>query len=696
MADHNFSRYISSFWSAVFAPFTFLYTRILHSFTSNSAKTSDSSLLSGDHPSRSPPSLPEHATASVLEPEPAPALASSLQARSPSTLSSVDSVPLQHQNLSHSIVAGEPLDNQGLATPNAPASSSTDLADCIELPDQQHTVSSSLHIQKHIAEDMSNKRGGKKRGRQAKNAAHRPVAVTPVTPVTDVPVITDATNTTKDRPASAGHSESNTNGNTRSNPNHADGTKAAFTSTRRGASQGSHRPSSLKPGQSGNRKENAAPLANDVSASRAANSDLAAPRALAAADNASEPEKPGTRSQYMSSVGSSARPAGQSMRNGSSTGINEIGKLTDIANRLTLEDHSQSQASGQKQTLNEATTAAETSALPVPLVVAVPLPPDAPTGEPEAPPTPVLPGLIEPTTDEERAEREFHLKYMREALDMGLLALNTNETPVGCVLVYHGKTIAKGMNATNITRNGTRHAEFMALSALLSQRSPSDVKVKNGNPHFDDACWGDVDPTDGHIYPYGQKLHPAPVVDRSIISECVLYVTVEPCVMCASLLRQLGIKKVYFGAVNDKFGGTGGVFRVHMNSKPVPRPKGRPYQQGYGPHDVERIHKGKAVVDVRDEDDGDGGNVERGYPVEGGYLRDDAVSLLRRFYVQENGRAPQPRKKEGRAARLYAAMESQKNENDVDGVENAPETPIDNERITELGELPSTVTTACA
>ena len=48
--------------------------------------------------------------------------------------------------------------------------------------------------------------------------------------------------------------------------------------------------------------------------------------------------------------------------------------------------------------------------------------------------------------------------------------------------------------------------------------------------------------------------------------------------------------------------------------------------------------KGRAAPAPRDDDDGDGGNVEDGYPVEGGYLRDEAVSLLRRFYVQENGR----------------------------------------------------------
>ncbi|RYP48685.1 hypothetical protein DL768_005465 [Monosporascus sp. mg162] len=296
---------------------------------------------------------------------------------------------------------------------------------------------------------------------------------------------------------------------------------------------------------------------------------------------------------------------------------------------------------------------ADAAPLPVPVVVTHPL-----LNKQSAPktnfPPPALPGLDEPKTEEERKEREYHLKFMREALDMGQLALNTNETPVGCVLVYHGRIIAKGMNATNVTRNGTRHAEFMALSALFSRRERGDVEDVDNNPALDDACWGDVDPSDGHIFPYGQKLHPAPVVDRAIINECVLYVTVEPCVMCASLLRQLGIQKVYFGAVNDKFGGTGGVFRIHLNSKAVSKPDNRPYQNGYGPQDVGRIVRGRVCPIQRDEEDGDGGNVERGYPVEGGYLRDDAVSLLRRFYVQENGRAPQPRKKEGRAARLFA------------------------------------------
>ncbi|KAM7213165.1 hypothetical protein V8F06_011459 [Rhypophila decipiens] len=289
-------------------------------------------------------------------------------------------------------------------------------------------------------------------------------------------------------------------------------------------------------------------------------------------------------------------------------------------------------------------------------------------------------------------------RCLHELAERARLALKTNETPVGCVLVYKNRIIAKGMNATNITRNGTRHAELMAISALLSYTKADDYEVKKepsakskksgkgkqpetSQPDPDESEWGDVDPKDGHIYPYGQKLHPAPRVSRDIINECVLYVTVEPCIMCASLLRQLGIRKVYFGAVNDKFGGTGGVFRIHKNSPhvaascpPSPMPQnvkgfarpalGRPVSTSNIPYSQASCSSGDEKSETNAEPPvdpatlpGDGGNVERGYDVEGGWGRDEAVTLLRQFYVQENGRAPVPRKKEGRAARLAAMME---------------------------------------
>ncbi|KAH7236350.1 hypothetical protein BKA59DRAFT_516868 [Fusarium tricinctum] len=317
------------------------------------------------------------------------------------------------------------------------------------------------------------------------------------------------------------------------------------------------------------------------------------------------------------------------------------------------------------------------------------------TPKPDVPVLPVAPIFTDPTVV---AERAVHMQFTEAALDMARLALRTNETPVGCVLVHDGKIIARGMNATNVTRNGTRHAEFMALGALLSY-PPKDgprttylkpkSKSEEQSAAASDASSVDSGPPDegnedgskGHLYPYGQKVHPDARVDRSIIRESILYVTVEPCVMCASLLRQLGIKKVYFGAVNDKFGGTGGVFSIHANSLPVsadgqtasahPTPKPAQLPDGSGTLGVSYPPGG-----------GDGGNIEPGYEIEGGWGRDEAVALLRRFYVQENGRAPVPRKKEGRAARLAAMMEGEGNGEDSPNPDG--DTPMPDDEVTDL------------
>ncbi len=195
----------------------------------------------------------------------------------------------------------------------------------------------------------------------------------------------------------------------------------------------------------------------------------------------------------------------------------------------------------------------------------------------------------------------------------------------------------------------------MALSALLSYAPGSEMEAAKGK-NVMEQDWADADPKDGRIYPYGQKFHPSPFVDKLVIKECILYVTVEPCVMCASMLRQLGIRKVYFGAVNDKFGGTGGVFRIHKNSGPAVAPlaptRPRPERVPRGPllarrastngsvnaegNPAEGTAKGTdtkpttniAIAEgtVPDAGVGDGGNVEPGYDVEGGW---EEMRLLR-------------------------------------------------------------------
>jgi tRNA-specific adenosine deaminase 2 len=75
-----------------------------------------------------------------------------------------------------------------------------------------------------------------------------------------------------------------------------------------------------------------------------------------------------------------------------------------------------------------------------------------------------------------------------------------------------------------VINQGTRHAEFLAIAEALQS------------------------------YP------------KSVFAQVDLYVTVEPCVMCASLLRQYNIRQVYFGCANDRFGGNGSVLSLHSES----------------------------------------------------------------------------------------------------------------------------------
>jgi tRNA-specific adenosine deaminase 2 len=167
---------------------------------------------------------------------------------------------------------------------------------------------------------------------------------------------------------------------------------------------------------------------------------------------------------------------------------------------------------------------------------------------------------------------DVHQTFMQSALDVAEKALREGETPVACVLVHHGKVVATGMNDTNRSLNGTRHAEFLAISVFLKTHTLDDFQ--------------DTD----------------------------LYVTVEPCIMCASALRQYGIRAVYYGCGNDRFGGTGSVLAIHSDP-----------------------------------------NIDVGYPSYGGLYRAEAIMLLRRFYIQENDNAPNPRPKKDRELNLTIA-----------------------------------------
>lgn len=89
------------------------------------------------------------------------------------------------------------------------------------------------------------------------------------------------------------------------------------------------------------------------------------------------------------------------------------------------------------------------------------------------------------------------------------------------------------------------------------------------------------------------------------LKECRLYVTCEPCIMCAAALAQVGISKVIFGCSNPKFGGCGSILSLHD----------------------EPIHR------------------HHTYPISKGLLEEEAISLLRNFYDRENFHAPDEKRK---------------------------------------------------
>ncbi len=116
---------------------------------------------------------------------------------------------------------------------------------------------------------------------------------------------------------------------------------------------------------------------------------------------------------------------------------------------------------------------------------------------------------------------EQDLFYMKEALSEAERAAALGEVPVGAVIVCDGKIVGRGCNLRESGKNVLRHAELCAI---------------------EEAC-----KTLG-----GWRLH-----------RCDLYVTMEPCLMCAGAILHARIKRVIFGAPDEKFGAFGSVANVN-------------------------------------------------------------------------------------------------------------------------------------
>ena len=108
--------------------------------------------------------------------------------------------------------------------------------------------------------------------------------------------------------------------------------------------------------------------------------------------------------------------------------------------------------------------------------------------------------------------QDIDIKYMRMALDEAHKALERDEVPIGAVIVSKGRVIGRGHNLTEALTDVTAHAEMQAITAA------------------------------------------AATLGGKYLVDCTLYVTVEPCLMCAGALAWSQISRIVYGADDDKRG----------------------------------------------------------------------------------------------------------------------------------------------
>lgn len=118
------------------------------------------------------------------------------------------------------------------------------------------------------------------------------------------------------------------------------------------------------------------------------------------------------------------------------------------------------------------------------------------------------------------AIRSIQEKYMKEALKQAKKAYALGEVPIGCVIVHEGKIIGRGYNRRNTDKNTLSHAEITAIN--------------KASKHIGD--WR--------------------------LEECTMYVTLEPCQMCAGAIVQARIPEVVMGCMNPKAGCAGSILNI--------------------------------------------------------------------------------------------------------------------------------------
>lgn len=116
-------------------------------------------------------------------------------------------------------------------------------------------------------------------------------------------------------------------------------------------------------------------------------------------------------------------------------------------------------------------------------------------------------------------------EYMQLALGQARKAESLDEVPIGAVVVYEGTVIAEACNLRESTKDPAGHAEFLAMKRAAEKLE----------------AWR--------------------------LSGCTVYVTLEPCVMCAGLMHQARVSRCVYGARDPKAGALGTLYDIHTDER---------------------------------------------------------------------------------------------------------------------------------
>jgi len=123
------------------------------------------------------------------------------------------------------------------------------------------------------------------------------------------------------------------------------------------------------------------------------------------------------------------------------------------------------------------------------------------------------------------SQQSLDLQFMQRAFELAKVAESHNEIPVGAVVVQNGNIIGEGFNQSIMNNDPSAHAEMIAVRAAGKQ------------------------------------------IDNYRLIDCTLYVTLEPCPMCAGLLVHSRINRIVYASSDEKTGAAGSVFNLVQNSR---------------------------------------------------------------------------------------------------------------------------------